>query len=137
MDVSTSSIKNCMQVRVSTPDFSDIRRYLNRAGGSNEKDWLRFYRDATNCTTLCTKSMLPGGLGYGPAPYTYGADPFYLKYFDGFNFIPLNGKRIQHVSQIGTVDLDPELPQMNITDVKSCLRMLIPIMPKEWKRKLF
>ncbi len=126
-----------MQVGVSTPDFSDIRRYLYLAGGANEKDWLRFYRAATNCTTLCTKSMLPGGLGYGSAPNTFEADPFYLKCYDGFNFMPLNGKRIQYVSQIGTVDLDPELPQMNITDVKSCLRMLIPIMPNEWERKLF
>ncbi len=51
--------------------------------------------------------MLPGGLAYVPAPNTFEADPFYLKCFDGFNFIPLNGKRIQHVSQIGTVHLDP------------------------------
>ena len=119
-----------MQVGVSTPDFTNIRRYLHRAGGANGIDWLQWYRDATNCSALCRNSMLSGGLQYNPYPNTFAADPFYLKCLNGFNFSPLNGKRIQYVSQSGTMELDPELPEMNITDVKSCMRMIMSKLEK-------
>lgn len=68
-----------------------------------------------------------GGLGYEwySLPIYSGWDPHYLKCIEGTtsSCTPLNGLRIQHVSQMGTVNIDPLLPQMNITDWRSCMRM--------------
>ena len=71
--------------------------------------------------------MQPGGTLCSWAatsiPHTWGCDPYYFKCYDGINYVPLNGRRIQYASQEHTMDIDPSLPIMNLTDIKACTRM--------------
>ncbi len=82
---------------------------------------------AENCSELCYFGMMWGGLGnywYDLPDYTGLYTPYYMKCIEASAAAPLNGLRLQHASQFNTLNLDPAVPQMNITDWKTCLRML-------------
>ena len=52
-----------------------------------------------------------------------GGDPHYAKCYDSNSPSPLNGIRFAFVSQIGTTNIDPSLPEMTpITNVSACMR---------------
>ena len=59
------------------------------------------------------------GDGYG--------HPHYFKCYDAVSPTPLNNRRIQMASQLNTNQVDPTLPQMNVTDWKACMSMQIII----------
>ncbi len=61
-----------------------------------------------------------GSMDYANVPNTYGGNPYYVRCFDANSTTPLNGKRVQFPSQEGTGDIDPQLPQLNITDAYRC-----------------
>ena len=70
--------------------------------------------------------MMFGGLGnnwYDLPVYNGYNTAHYLKCFDASTAAPLNGLRLQHASQFNTNNLDPAVPQMNVTDWRACLRM--------------
>ena len=57
-----------------------------------------------------------------------GGDPHFAKCYDSNTPSPLNGTRLAFVSQVGTTDIDPSLPEMTpITNVSACLRMVSQI----------
>ena len=64
------------------------------------------------CLSFCTLAMNPEKLD-GGAPGTVLAHPFHVKCFDGFSASPLNGIRMAFPSQMGTMGIDPTLPQMS------------------------
>ncbi len=92
---------------------------MPRGGGKNGGDFQISQKGGGNCSSLCENAMRLMGLSIWP-----GSDPFYFKCFDGISNSPLNGRRIQYASQVGTLLIDPIIPQMNITDVKACHRMI-------------
>ena len=103
-------------------------RRVQRGGGADVRDDLAKIQEAENCSELCNFGMMWGGLGYSwyqvPVP-NGNYDPYYLKCMEGSAAGPLNGLRLQHASQFNTFDLDPAVPQMNVTDTKACLGMLL------------
>ena len=113
-----------MQVGVALVD-SQNRRLVQRGGGADIRDSMASWIGAENCSELCYYGMMFGGLGdyWFSLPMYTGADPYYLKCIEASAGAPLNGLRLQHASQVNTVNLDPEVPMMNITDWKACLRM--------------
>ncbi len=58
-----------------------------------------------------------------------GADAYYLRCLDAVGSSPLNDRRIQFYSQESTMDIDPSLPRMNVTDWKTCLRKHFNLFP--------
>ena len=113
-----------MQVGVSLVTPSN-KRLAARGGGADISDALSEWLAAENCTELCELGMMTGGLGswWYSLPYFSGYDSHYLKCIEESAAAPLNGLRLQHASQFNTVNLDPTVPQMNVTDWKACLRM--------------
>ncbi len=115
-----------MQVGVALVGLDNMRR-VQRGGGADIRDYLAGRLAADNCTELCYFGMMFGGLGYQwfqlPDYFGYG-NPQYLKCRQASAAAPLNGLRLQHASQFSTLNLDPAVPQMNVTDWKACLRMI-------------
>ena len=102
-----------------------ILRSAHRGGASSSTDYLAIYSAATSCYRICSVGMNFGGLyDKGTIPSTYGSDPYYLKCFDAAGRTPLNDKRIQFSSQEGSLEFDPALPRMNVTDFTGCMRKL-------------
>ena len=96
-------------------------RLMHRGGGSEAGDTMQNSAGASTCTQLCTYGM-GFGAHWAGAP-TAGWDPYYLKcYLASQGAQPPNGRRLQFPSQFNTVNLDPSLPQMNVTDWRSCMR---------------
>ena len=114
-----------MQVGVSLVR-PDSTRTLDRGGGADIRDSLSYWLAAENCTELCSYGMMFGGLYYSwyqlPIYNGYGI-PQYLKCTAASAAAPLNGLRLQHASQFNTMNLDPTVPQMNVTDWSACLCM--------------
>ena len=100
-------------------------RTLVRGGGADNIEGHKVWSAADNCTEMCFYLMRFGGfaLWWYEAPNPGVRDPHYAKCFDASSSAPLNGLRIQTASQLNTMDLDPLLPQMNVTDWLSCLCM--------------
>ena len=94
---------------------------IHHRGGSAPGDDLMGFITATNCLQLCTSGMNWNSLG----PVVDGRHPVYFKCFDAISPVPLNHRRVQHLSQLNTVNLDPTLPQMNVTDWRACMRILL------------
>ncbi len=102
----------------------DLWRRVHRGGGPAAPDLLNSWLASENCSEVCYLGMRFGGLDseWWVSPNTVGAgDPHYLKCLCGTSATPPNGVRLQTPSQLGTADLDPLLPQMNITDWRACL----------------
>ena len=79
-----------------------------------------------NCSSFCSTEMLAGGLnncGVG-FPHTCGFDPYYLRCFEVPIEVLPNSRRLQYISQLDTIDLDPTLPIMNITDKAACMGII-------------
>ncbi len=79
-----------------------------------------------NCTRLCWYGMMFGGTDYSNEWFILpnngdAGHPHYLRCYDAVSATPLNGRRFQTTSQFATYALDPDLPQMNITDYKACI----------------
>ncbi len=113
-----------MQVGVGTVAFYNAS-IVNR-GGANIRNSLPYWLGAENCSELCYYGMLWSGLGnywYQLPLYDGGYDPRYLKCIEASGAAPLNGLRLQHASQFNTLEVDPLVPQMNITDWKACMRI--------------
>ena len=107
---------------------SSNRRVVETGGGADVRDYLSDKLSAENCTELCYYGMMFGGLfynWYNLPDYTGNNVPHYLKCIEASAAAPLNGLRLQHASQFSTLNLDPAVPMMNITDWKACLRMLL------------
>ncbi len=99
---------------------------LRRGGGADGNDPLRFFTAAVNCTQLCYYGMRFDGMDdywYEVPPYDGLRDPYYLKCLVGASATPNNGLRMQTPSQTDTNQLDPLVPQMNITDWLACMRI--------------
>ena len=95
-----------------------------RCGGTNGDCWYTASKNMASCTTLCQDIMLTVGVGCSVAPNAGGHDPYYAKCYDAVAPTPLNSIRVQYASQVGSADVDPELPQTTpITNVSACLRM--------------
>ena len=102
------------------------RRLLDRGGGADIPDLPANYLAADNCSELCTMGMMFGGIGnywYLLPVYDGYYTPHYLKCIEASASAPLNGLRIQHASQFNTLNLDPAVPQMNVTDWRACMRI--------------
>ena len=114
-----------MQVGVSLVR-PDTTRVIDRGGGADIRDSLSYLLAAENCSQLCYFGMMFGGLWHRwyqlPLYDGYGI-PQYLKCTETSAAEPLNGLRLQLASQFNTLDLDPTVPQMNVTDWRACLRM--------------
>ncbi len=98
---------------------------LHRGGGADVRDFLSYLLAAENCSELCYYGMMFGGLGnywYNLPDYS-GYNPHYLKCIEASAAAPLNGLRLQLASQFNTLDLDPTITQMNVTDWRACLRV--------------
>ncbi len=73
---------------------------------------------------MCSSVMQLGGAANPTVPNTLGEDPYYVRCYDAYNPNPLNGIRAAFVSQTGTTNIDPELPQVDsIYNVTACLRV--------------
>ncbi len=114
-----------MQVGVSLIDTQN-KRVLLRGGGADIADHLTMRQAAENCSEICYYGMMFGGL-WNPwytLPNYIGNDiAHYLKCTEPSTAGPLNGMRLQHASQFNTLNLDPTVPKMNVTDSKACMRM--------------
>ncbi len=109
--------------------YSSWRR-LHRGGGADNNDFLAEWTDAENCSELCFYGMRFDGLTdfwYDTPPYNGDTDPYYLKCTQGTAATPANGLRIQTASQLNTWDIDPLVPQMNVTDWLACMRMVFSL----------
>ena len=114
-----------MQVGVGLVDPLN-RRIAERGGGADISDSIAQWLAAENCTELCYWGMMFGGLDsvwYYLPMYDGYSDPHYLKCIEASTAAPLNGLRLQHVSQFNTPNIDPTIPKMNVTDWSACLRM--------------
>ena len=98
----------------------------HRGGGADVRDHLANLLAAENCTELCYMGMMFGGFNYWwySLPQYTGYNPKYLKCIEASAAAPLNGLRLQHASQFNTLNLDPAVPKMNVTDWKACMRIL-------------
>ncbi len=93
---------------------------FHRGGGNTTDDQLLEWVFASNCSEFCVQGMRFGGMdGCCGA----GRDPHYVRCFDAFNYVPINRKRMQFVSQESTMDIDPAVPKMNITHAAACMRI--------------
>ncbi len=102
----------------------DNTRLFRCGGGADVRDSIANLYGAENCSELCSIGMTYGGLGdwwYNLPSYSGYHDPHYLKCKDEPRSFPLNGLRIQHASQMNTMNIDPLIPQMNITDSVACM----------------
>ena len=98
---------------------------MARGGGNDGDDWYQANRNLQNCSAFCTSVMQTGGVANSPVPNFSGENPYHVKCFDGFSLTPLNSIRIAFVSQLGTTQVDPSLPQVDtFTNVTFCLRMI-------------
>ena len=103
-----------MKNGVSTQWSNPLVIQLHRGGGSTGGDYLA---SGPNCSTFYTNKMGSNLMA--------GVDPYYLKCYDATASSPLNTVRLQHISQLQTMDYAPELPQMlPVTNVSACLRMI-------------
>ena len=66
--------------------------------------------------------MKPGG---GENTFGAGWDPYFIRCYEDIGQSPQNSRRAAFVSQVGTTNLDPSLPRMNITDSVGCFCMLV------------
>ena len=101
-----------------------------RGGGADVRDYMASSLAAENCSELCSMGMNWGGLWYSwylLSYYDQYRDPHYLKCIEASAAAPLNGLRLQHASQFNTMNLDPTVPTMNITDWSGCLRMRLEL----------
>ncbi len=122
-----------MQVGVSTL-AGGSHRLVHRGGGADVRDHLAEVHANENCSELCYMGTMFGGMGqnwYDLPVYSGYYDVHYLKCMEAAVAVPLNGLRIQHASQIYTLNIDPTVPQMNLTDMKACLRMKVLEFPYE------
>ncbi len=112
-----------MGVSTPTPPY---RRILHRSGGPASPDALPLWTASENCSELCYYGMRFIGLNIWWYEWynISGNDPYYLKCFDAPTASPPNSIRIQTASQLGTNEVDPLLPRMNVTDVFACFGML-------------
>ena len=96
---------------------------MYRGGGDDSTDWVTTYRDTTNCSEMCASVMIVDGLGAYPPNPAAAYDPHYIKCYDAGSPMPLNGIRVAFVSQMGTTNVDPGLPQIfPITNITACMR---------------
>ena len=101
-------------------------RMVSRGGGGDVRDYLADVHANENCSELCYYGMMFGGLNnwwYNLPNYDGYGTPHYLKCIEASAAAPLNGLRLQLASQYSTMGLDPAVPQMNVTDVKACMRI--------------
>ncbi len=114
------------QVGVGTIDPGN-KRMLERGGGADIKEEYPARGHASeNCSQLCKDGMTWGGLcnwWWSLPDYSGYCLPHYFKCIEASAANPLNGLRIQFASQVSTLNIDPLIPQMNITDSFACLRM--------------
>ena len=114
-----------MQVGVSTVAPINYRIVV-RGGGADIRDHLEDLLAAENCSELCYYGMMWGGLSYSwwqlPVANGYWV-PHYLKCIEASAAAPLNGLRLQHASQFNTLNIDPAVPQMNVSDWRACMRI--------------
>ncbi len=99
-------------------------RGINRGGGADLRDLLSNRHVAENCSELCFYGMMWGGLWYAWYSLPVINNPTSVYYFQcmaASSTAPLNGLRVQLASQFNTVDIDPTIPKMNVTDWKACL----------------
>ncbi len=102
-------------------------RIMHRGGGNSGGDWVMSYHSCTtncsDCTGFCKKMMAYNTLD-GYSPPNDNANPYYAKCYDAISPTPKNGIRFAFLSQLGTTDIDPSLPQaIPYTNVNACLRM--------------
>ena len=93
---------------------------LVRGGGPERWTHLRDLWNALNCSQICVGPT--SGAGFFQTSDNRWL-VYYLKCYEGVSPTPMNDKRIQFVSQIATMDLDPALPQMNVTHWQACMRV--------------
>lgn len=94
---------------------------VHHLGGDAPTDYHAIYSKTVNCSFLCANLMMTGGL-WG---LHSGGDPHYVKCFDSNTPSPPNGVRVAFVSQLGTTNVDPDLPQATpITNVSACMRTI-------------
>ncbi len=118
-----------MQVGVALVDPNN-RRLVQRGGGADFRYQLADKLAGENCSEICYWGLMEGGLGafWWQLPLINGSfSPYYLKCIEAAAAAPLNGLRLQHASQFNTMDLDPAVRQMNITDWSGCIRMLFDV----------
>ena len=99
---------------------TNLLRLLRRGGGFDSY----YYATFSNCSSFCALRMQPQSMWTSTPPSGFGDDPQFLRCFDVEKQTPLNGIRFAFVSQLGTTELDPDLPRMNATDFKGCLGMI-------------
>ena len=103
------------------PGGFGVWRILHR-GGASPADSLSSWYSLYSCETFC--NYLEGGgvvdpTYDNPVPYAY-----YAKCFNESYVRPGNRKRFAFLSQIGSTEIDPELPQMNQANKTTCRRIL-------------
>ena len=121
-----------MQEGVSTIYTVSNVRILHRGGGPDYSDLLKNSLAADNGSEICYWGMQFGSLynGWWSIPDPGYLDPYYLKCFHSPTATPSNSRRIQHASQLNTIDIDPLVPQMNITDWTKCLSIFTFLLNK-------
>ena len=93
-------------------------KILHRGGKYGDSDWLaNFFSTTTNCDEFCSTSQTVDDLDSFSGIQTV----YYAKCYNAFGIIPPNKVRFSFVSQIGTLDVDPLLPNSN--NKSKCLRM--------------
>ncbi len=100
---------------------------MHRGGGADVPDDLSEAHEAKNCSILCYYAMTWGGLFWNAIflpQYDGYFDAQYFKCFETSSAAPRNGLRIQYPSQYNTFNIDPAVPEMNVTDWNACLCML-------------
>ncbi len=94
---------------------------IQHKGGSSGPTWFGG-NIGVDCSDFCNRRMQADSLEQ-PG---WGGHPYYVRCYDNsYNNTPVNGRTVQVVSQIGTIDLDPSLlPITPITNYTACMRML-------------
>ena len=117
----------------------DNLRIFERGGGADISDYPTNLLGAENCSELCYFGMMFGGLEhewYSLPVYGNDNDPYYLKCFEASAAAPLNGLRLQLPSQFSTLEVDPAVPEMNVSDTEACLRMFSTLHFTFWDTSL-
>ena len=105
-------------------------RLVGRGGGPGGVDWLvtPTYSNARNCSELCkylettTMDLCAGCV----------ADCYYAKCFEGNFSVPLNFARFAFASQLGSMGIDPALPQLNAS-LKTCIGIHFNFEGQSWR----
>ncbi len=84
-------------------------RRIENGGGDAVNDLLASRFGATTCKQIC--DWLSSAAGYFDASLPTTSPVYYAKCYDAVSQTPLNGRRLAFVSQLGTPEIDPSLPQ--------------------------